>query len=471
MNIGQPTIYREVGMDATSVASAWNSFILQLSYIFTEPSARTWQQIVTGWVLRRGPMTVTGIFRTLGNLADRHWTVYQKFFCRAAWSLKDLSIALLVHVIYPMIIESGVLDQATGKPVADMAIDDTTTGRCGKHVAHAGWFKDASASACSHKGTVIHWAHNWIVGAITVRLPRWSMIRWVLPVVFALYRKPSDCESPDMFRSRQELAGEMIQTVAEALAEVQLRVSADGQYAKRQVVQALPQDVNLVSRIRRDAAIYQLPAKRTPKSKRGRKPKKGKRLPNPRKIAVYRKKGWQKIMVYKQGYQVQRLVLGITCLWYHVCRDVPIRMVIVRDPTGKEKNDFFFCTDARVADVEIVQRYYDRWAVEEAILESKQHMGFESTQGWCSKTVNRQAPLAMVLLALVKAWYARCAITEPSLLPETMPWYAHKLHPSFADMLAALRRALWQHRISPNLRFSPRVKELIETVSYGLFAA
>jgi hypothetical protein len=34
-----------------------------------------------------------------------------------------------------------------------------------------------------------------------------------------------------------------------------------------------------------------------------------------------------------------------------------------------------------------------------------------------------------------------------------------------------LRKVLWQHRISPNFRFSPRVKELIETVSYGLFAA
>jgi len=98
-------------------------------------------------------------------------------------------------------------------------------------------------------------------------------------------------------------------------------------------------------------------------------------------------------------------------------------------------------------------------------------MDFESTQGWFSKTVNRQAPLAMVLLTLVKAWYARCAVIESSLLPETMPWYAHKRHPSFADMLSALRTVLWQHRISPNLTFSPRVKELIETVSYGLFAA
>jgi hypothetical protein len=184
---------------------------------------------VLGWILKRGPATVTGIFRTLSNLAEKHWTVYQKFFYRAVWSLEELSIAVLVHVIYPMIIESGVLDEFTGKPVADMAIDDTTVGRCGKHVAHAGWFKDASTNASSHKGTVIHWAHNWIVGAITVRLPRWSMIRWVLPAVFTLYRKRSDCKSEDIFRSRQELAGEMIQTAAEALPEVQLRISADGQ--------------------------------------------------------------------------------------------------------------------------------------------------------------------------------------------------------------------------------------------------
>ncbi len=166
-------------MDAPSLVSAWDSLVLQLCHVFTEPSARTWQQMVFGWILRRGPMTVTGIFRTLGTLADRHWTVYQKFFYRAAWSLNDVSVALLAYVIYPMILESGAWDEFTGKPVADMGIDDTTVGRWGRHVAHAGWFKDASASACSHKGTVIHWAHNWIVGAITVRLPRWGMIRWV----------------------------------------------------------------------------------------------------------------------------------------------------------------------------------------------------------------------------------------------------------------------------------------------------
>jgi len=142
---------------------------------------------------------------------------------------------------------------------------------------------------------------------------------------------------------------------------------------------------------------------------------------------------------------VERLVLGITCLWYHVCRDVPIRLVIVRDPAGREKDDFFFCTDASVPDAEIAQRAVDRWGVEEAIQEAKQHLGFEDTRGWCSKTVHRQAPLAMVLVTLTKAWYARCAAVEPSLAPEPLPWHA-KTRPSFADMLAALRGVLVESR-------------------------
>ncbi|MFH1616508.1 MAG: hypothetical protein ABIG61_15645 [Planctomycetota bacterium] len=113
-------------MDTISLVSVWKNIILQLSYIFTDPAAGIWQQIMLGWILKRGPTTITGIFRTLGNLADKHW------------------------------------------------------------------------------------AHNWFVGAITIRLPQWPMIRRVLPTVFALYRKRSDRKSEDIFRTRQELAGEMI---------------------------------------------------------------------------------------------------------------------------------------------------------------------------------------------------------------------------------------------------------------------
>jgi len=149
-------------MDAPSLVSAWDAVVQQLCYVFTEPTARTWRQIALGWVLNRGPATVTGIFRTLGDQADRHWTVYEKFFYRAAWDLSDLCTSLLQKVIYPLLLEAA--REQAGEITADLAIDDTTAGRSGKHVAHAGWFKDASATGPSHRGTVIHWAHNWLVG-------------------------------------------------------------------------------------------------------------------------------------------------------------------------------------------------------------------------------------------------------------------------------------------------------------------
>jgi hypothetical protein len=455
-------------MDAPSLVSAWDALVQQLGCVFTEPTARTWQPIALGWVLNRGPATMTAIFRTLGDTADRHWTGYEKFFYHAAWCLSTLCAVLLQRVVYPLLREAA--QGQASQVVADLAIDDTRAGRSGRHVAHASWFKDASATGLGHRGTVIHWAHNWLVGAITLRLPAWPLLRWVLPVLFTLYRKRTDCHRDHPFRTRQQLAGQMIQQAAEALPKVRWRVVADGQYASRDVVRALPQNVNLVSRIRRDAAIYALPKARR-RGQRGQPAKKGPRLPTPRQLAARRKVGWQKITVFKQGRSVERLVLGITCLWYHVCRDQPIRLVLVRDPASREADDFFFCTSATVPDAEIVQRYYDRWGVEEAIQEAKQCLGFETTQGWCSQTVNRQAPLAMVLVTLVKAWYARCALREPRLRPASLPWYPHKVQPSLADMLAALRKVLWQHRITLTSRSWPRVRRLFQTVSFALSGA
>jgi len=301
-------------------------------------------------------------------------------------------------------------------------------------------------------------------------LPRWGLIRWVLPVAFALYRKRHDCDRNHPFATRQVMAARMVCQMAEVLPGVEIRVAADGQYATREMVQGLPEGACLVSRIRRDAALYALPRARRA-GQRGRSRLKGKRLPTPLQMAARRKKGWKTITVSRQGRQVQRQTLGVTCLWYHVCRAEPIRLVLVRDPGGRQQDDFFFCTDAGMPDEQIVQRYDDRWGVEECIQEAKQQMGFESTRGWCSKTVNRQAPLAMVLVSLVKAWYARCAAEEPSLLPETTPWNPAKTRPSFADMLSALRRVLWEHRISSNSGFTARVRDILDTVSYALSAA
>lgn len=457
-------------MDATLV-SAWVSLCQLLSPAFTSATFATFLHIVTGWVLCRSKPLVTNLICTIGpsllSHAARHWTVYEKFFYRAAWELSDVSRLLLTRIVVPLLIDR----HATG-PEIHLNIDDTTCGRCGRHVAWAGYFKDASISNTTR--TVVHWAHNWVIGCVALRDTRWP--NWVigLPVLFTLYRKPKDCDKAHPFQTRQRIAGQMIRQARAALPDRTILIAADGQYATREVVQATgAAGSNLVSRMRSDAAIYALPPKHK-KGVRGRRRKKGKRLPTPRRLATGRRKGWRSVDVLMYGKTVRRQVLAIICLWYHVSKDKPVKLLIVRDPSGDQDDDFVFCTDPGVADERIIERFAGRWPIEESIREGKQHGGFEQVQGWCRRTVERQAPLALVVQTLVKAWYLLYGVNAIRSHPkgaELCGWMKQKDHPSYLDMLATLRYVLWTHRIKCNSTFSGRVRRLLEPLRFTLCAA
>ena len=245
-------------MDAALI-TAWTDLCQELSPAFTRPTFITFLHIATGWVLCRSRPTVTSLICTIGSSllghAARHWTVYEKFFYRASWALPEVSRLLLTRVVAPLIDRCGV-----GGDI-DLVIDDTTCGRWGKHVAFAGYFKDASVSNTAQ--AVVHWSHNWVLGAVTLRPKRWPS--WVLglPVLFTLYRKAKDCDPAHPFRTRQEIAVQMIRTVQNALPGRTLRIATDGQYATKELARvAADGQCNLVSRIRSDAAIYQRPTAR-----------------------------------------------------------------------------------------------------------------------------------------------------------------------------------------------------------------
>jgi len=452
-------------MDATLV-QGWEALCQLLAPAFTRPTAVTFLDIATGWVLCRSAPTVTALVCTIGRAllghAAKHWTTYERFFYRAVWSLPEVSGLLLVRVVAPLIEAFGI------EQVIDLNIDDTTCGRCGKHVAFAGYFKDASASNVLK--TVVHWAHNWVIGCVGMRPKPWP--NWVLglPVWFALYRKPPACDRHHPFRTRQQIAAEMIRQTREALPDWPIRVAADGQYATGTVVAAASQaGSNLVSRIRSDAALYALPPKQK-RHRRGRRPKKGKRLPTPKRLAR-RKKGWRTVEALVYGKRVKRQVLSIVCLWYHVSKDQPIKLLMVRDPSGQQNDDYLFCTDRAVIEVEIIERFAARWPIEESIHDGKQLGGLEQVQGWCPRTVVRQAPMAMIVQTLVKAWYLGYGVQAKSAQPRGTDWAAPKDHPSYLDMLATLRKALWTERINTNSTLRGRLRELWNTLQFTLCAA
>jgi len=115
-----------------------------------------------------------------------------------------------------------------------------------------------------------------------------------------------------------ELAEQMINEV---------RVVGDGFYAPLAGKQLL--NTTIISRIQRNAEIYDLPV--SPKRKgRGRPRKKGKRLVCPGKMAHY-VRHWQKVKVRERGKNRTRLVYTRKVLWYRVSHQ-PILLVISRKP-------------------------------------------------------------------------------------------------------------------------------------------
>lgn len=457
-------------MDATLI-TAWRATCQELAPAFSSPTFITFVHIATGWVLCRSKPTVTNLActisdRLLGHVA-KHWTVYERFFYRAAWSLPVVSQLLLRRVVMPLVDAQG---GGADAPV-ELIFDGTTCGRNGRHVAYAGYFKDASVS--NTLKTVVHWSHQWLIGCVVLRPARWPNWALALPIMFTLYRKKIDCNRKHPFATIQQLAAQMIEQTRQALPGRVIWACGDGQFATRDVVTALDRRANLVSRIRSDAALYHVPAKPCRKQ-RGRPRKKGKRLPTPKTMAKRRRKGWQTITVRKGNRLVKRQVLTIICLWYHVCQDRPIKLLIVRDPAAKQADDFLLCTDPTTNDVNIVERFYARWTIEEAIRDGKQLGGFEQTQGWCPRTVQRQAPIALIVQTLVKVWYLTAGIKATWAQPkgsQVCGWLGEKNHPSYLDMLATLRRVLWNDRI--NLYSIPRgrVRTILQTLRFTLCAA
>ena len=73
---------------------------------------------------------------------------------------------------------------------------------------------------------------------------------------------------------------------------------------------------------------------------------------------------------------------------------------------------------------------------------AKQMMGLEDPANRTPQAVERTAPVGLVLYGLTLVWFDREGHRSVSF-PDR-PWYPGKEEPSYADILAALRRESWR---------------------------
>jgi hypothetical protein len=174
-------------------------------------------------------------------------------------------------------------------------------------------------------------------------------------------------------------------------------------------------------------------------------------------------------MVDVRGKRVQRLLFARDVLWYAVCPEHPVLLVICRDPTGKQKDDFFFTTDLSRKPEEVVEQYASRWAIEETFKNVKQSLGAEEPQLRSAQGPERVAAFAFWLYSVVWLWFINSESKNTSVV--SVPWYPRKATPSFTDAMASLRRLLWRQRIFPRSETPVLTKEnamvLIEALAYA----
>ena len=303
-----------------NITSAWTELLQQFLPIFTTPTGEVFIRLITGWILCTARRTVTGIVPFADPLSLRTHDAYHRFFPNARWSMPRLW-QTLATILVRTFCRNGVIT---------LALDDTLFHHSGRKVDGAAWWRDAVRS--TSKSIVYAWGLNLVVITLQIQ-PLWGGEPLGLPVNMRLHRK----NGPTLI----ELAMEMINEVRQWLPQRSYRVVGDGFYAT--LAGKDLDGVAIISRIKRNANLFDLPPKRKKKG-RGRPRTKGKKLAKLEKMAAHIQ-NWEKVTFRQRGKTIERLVYTRTVLWYKVSRK-PILLVISRDPDRKEKDDFFFTTDS-----------------------------------------------------------------------------------------------------------------------------
>lgn len=390
-----------------------------LSATMTAPTFHNLVTVLTGWVFA-SRRTVTRMILGAGERADKHYSTYHRLFSAARWSLDAVGLALF-----------DLLVPCLGNVVM-LGLDDTLARKRGLKMFGTGMHHDPLLS--SRGKAITNWGHSWVMLGVIVELPFRRGHYYFLPLLFRLYlNKKSAAKHRRVYRTRPELAVEMLTVLSSHHKNRCFHAVADSAYGGQSVLCHLPSNCDLTSRLVLDARLYDAPPARRV-GQPGRPRKRGDRLPSPEELLLGR---CQRLRLDIYGRTDDARVADCQARVY-AAPDRALRVVAVDPLTGGRPRQAFYSTRADATAEQVIAWYAMRWSVEVAFHDSKQHLGFEHPQGWSRRAVERTAPLAMLLYSLVVLWFAREG--HRSWRAPECPWYVSKSQPSFADMLATLRR-------------------------------
>ena len=158
-------------------------------------------------------------------------------------------------------------------------------------------------------------------------------------------------------------------------------------------------------------------------------------------------------------------------MWYSSAGQRLLRIVVVRDPGGRRRDDCFFSTGLTLKPPQILETFALRWPLEVCFRDVKQLLGFEDPQNRVSQATQRTAPLIFYLYDLTLLWYATSGhrLAPQSALERI--WYKRKASVSFEDVLRTLRQATWQEKIFDDPALDAHTRKILEPLMEWVKAA
>lgn len=156
---------------------------------------------------------------------------------------------------------------------------------------------------------------------------------------------------------------------------------------------------------------------------------------------------WKEVEIIGYG-GIKRLVRFIsnTCMWgADGSIPIPIRWVLVVDPTKVMAPLPLMSTDPSMTPEQMLALYIDRWSIEVTFEETREHLGVETQRQWSDKAIIRVTLVLMGLYSLVCLMAHRLGEQEV-LKTEKAAWY-QKEHITFSDMLRAVRMIIWRDNL------------------------
>lgn len=412
-------------------------WIVAFAPLFSKPVWQSALVLLLGAILAPGKRTVSAILRVMGLEHEPHFQNYHRVLSRAIWSSRHAS-QILLHQLVQVFVPKGPLV---------MGIDDTIERRWGKRIAARGIYRDPVRSSDSHfvKTSGLRWLSLMLLVDIG-----WAKRVWALPFLTVL--APSERYHQARNQRHKTLldwARQMLTQVRRWIPQRAMVLVADSSFAALEFLNALrqlPSPVSVITRLRLDAALYEPAPQRLPKQM-SRPRKVGKRLATLKSVLDDPKTIWQQVTIegWYGGRACELQLASDTAVWYHTgLPTVPIRWVLVKDPTGQLEPQAFLCTDLEATAAQIVLWFRQRWQVEVTVEEVRAHLGVETQRQWSDLAILRTTPALLSLFSMVVLWAHHLQSQNEFSQPQSA-WYDKTL-PTFADALALVRQRLWQNQ-------------------------